>query len=414
MSRLQLDPYRLELGNDAWLEYLARELHPTWDRGYGVLFVVLAPSEKPLVPHYGACESPSVNRRIAQVYTRFAPKANRYVWGRNEVSRTSDWMRASRSMVPIDFVKKFGLFFGATDAVQATCFDAVSWQLLLAAPEKHASRSLDRYRAAWARISHRLAHATRLRHALSVKRQPRASLVESVCDPAGRSLHASGLAEERSAREALSEAIRHRAELNGEVPSRELLVSGRWSLVDRFDTDGKHFVVAYRNPEGIVDTDHLTPREFDVLRLAALGSSNKEVASELGISASTVGTVVSDALKKLRLRSRAQIPSFWRATTQRSSRLWLTGSMELHVFEDAAVEEKALEKLTASEKSVARLVLSGASNKEIAERRGVMVRTVANQVASIFRKLGVTARAELGAKLGRGKGEPKGSDGFSL
>jgi len=51
--------------------------------------------------------------------------------------------------------------------------------------------------------------------------------------------------------------------------------------------------------------------------------------------------------------------------------------------------------LTAAERHVAALVLDGLSNRTIAQMRGTSVRTVANQIASVFRKLNVTGRAEL-------------------
>lgn len=55
--------------------------------------------------------------------------------------------------------------------------------------------------------------------------------------------------------------------------------------------------------------------------------------------------------------------------------------------------------LTAAERAVVELLLEGRSNANIASARGTSVRTVANQVASIFRKVGVTSRAELMARL---------------
>jgi DNA-binding NarL/FixJ family response regulator len=47
-----------------------------------------------------------------------------------------------------------------------------------------------------------------------------------------------------------------------------------------------------------------------------------------------------------------------------------------------------------------RLAVEGLSNKEIAESRESSERTVANQLASIYRKLRVNSRAELVAHLG--------------
>jgi len=61
-----------------------------------------------------------------------------------------------------------------------------------------------------------------------------------------------------------------------------------------------------------------------------------------------------------------------------------------------------LARLSASEQSVFRLILEGKSNLEIARARPRAVRTVANQVASIFRKLGIGSRHELYALAARG------------
>jgi DNA-binding NarL/FixJ family response regulator len=61
------------------------------------------------------------------------------------------------------------------------------------------------------------------------------------------------------------------------------------------------------------------------------------------------------------------------------------------------IAQRRLEVLTEAEREVALLMLEGASNAEIARARGSAVRTVANQAASIFRKLGVCSRRELAA-----------------
>ncbi|NVB85610.1 MAG: helix-turn-helix transcriptional regulator [Kofleriaceae bacterium] len=55
--------------------------------------------------------------------------------------------------------------------------------------------------------------------------------------------------------------------------------------------------------------------------------------------------------------------------------------------------------LTDAEHEVARDAIEGLSNAEIAQRRRRSARTIANQLASIYRKLGVTSRCELAALL---------------
>jgi DNA-binding CsgD family transcriptional regulator len=51
--------------------------------------------------------------------------------------------------------------------------------------------------------------------------------------------------------------------------------------------------------------------------------------------------------------------------------------------------------LAAAERDIVLAVYEGATNEEIAQRRGVSAKTVANQLESIYRKLSVTSRAEL-------------------
>lgn len=51
--------------------------------------------------------------------------------------------------------------------------------------------------------------------------------------------------------------------------------------------------------------------------------------------------------------------------------------------------------LTEAERQVAVMVFEGASNRDIAIARGVSVKTIANQLAAIYDKLGVTSRVEL-------------------
>ena len=53
--------------------------------------------------------------------------------------------------------------------------------------------------------------------------------------------------------------------------------------------------------------------------------------------------------------------------------------------------------LTASERAILPLVLHGHSNYAIAELRGTSVSTIANQIYSIYRKIGVKSRRELKA-----------------
>lgn len=55
--------------------------------------------------------------------------------------------------------------------------------------------------------------------------------------------------------------------------------------------------------------------------------------------------------------------------------------------------------LTPAEQAVVSEVLSGRSNAEIAAHRNSSPQTIANQLAAVFRKVGVVSRAELAVRL---------------
>lgn len=78
------------------------------------------------------------------------------------------------------------------------------------------------------------------------------------------------------------------------------------------------------------------------------------------------------------------------------------GNEELMVLSVSCVASR-LDGLTPAEREVAALMLEGLSNRAIAKRRGASGRTVANQISSIFRKLGVTSRSELSALVHGGE-----------
>jgi DNA-binding CsgD family transcriptional regulator len=75
------------------------------------------------------------------------------------------------------------------------------------------------------------------------------------------------------------------------------------------------------------------------------------------------------------------------------------GGEELVAFSVPNRKLELPEKLSPAEREVTELMLSGLSNAEIAACRSTALRTVANQVAVIFDKLGVGSRGELVALL---------------
>ncbi len=64
--------------------------------------------------------------------------------------------------------------------------------------------------------------------------------------------------------------------------------------------------------------------------------------------------------------------------------------------------EARLEALTRAEREVLALVVTGASNAQVARQRGTSVRTVANQMARLLQKLNAGSRYELVRRFGGG------------
>jgi DNA-binding NarL/FixJ family response regulator len=81
------------------------------------------------------------------------------------------------------------------------------------------------------------------------------------------------------------------------------------------------------------------------------------------------------------------------------------GDEDLAVLSFPLPEVVLPESLTDAEREIARALLDGSSNAEIAEARGTSARTVANQIASLFRKMKVQSRGELFVMIAR-RGSP--------
>ena len=131
--------------------------------------------------------------------------------------------------------------------------------------------------AMFKRLSVHIAAALRLRRL--------GDRVEAVLDPDGKVAHATARAAE--AREELRAATRHidqarsrsgRADADTALELWQGLVMGRWTLVDRFDSDGRRYVLACRNTPTTGRFPMLTRREQQVVFYISLGQSLKQTS----------------------------------------------------------------------------------------------------------------------------------------
>lgn len=252
----------------------------------------------------------------------------------------------------------------------------------------------------WRKVAPHLAAAVRLRRLFSCR-------PEAILDAGGRILHASGAALAKDIQSRLRESARciDRARsgrlCRDEAEALSLwqaLAAGRWSLIDRFDTDGRRYVVAFRNDVHVRDPRALTQAERHVAERAVRGDALKQIASALGLSLSTVATQLASVCRKLGVTSRlklfdhplltAHLPGLRASSVETMDGALLVCSL-------SAPQKATWAMLTDAERNIARAVLDGMATATIASLRGRSAKTVANQIASIYRKLGVRSRAEL-------------------
>ncbi|MFO0669008.1 MAG: LuxR C-terminal-related transcriptional regulator [Polyangiaceae bacterium] len=172
------------------------------------------------------------------------------------------------------------------------------------------------------------------------------------------------------------------------------LLAGRYSTLDRFDTDGRRYVVAYQNAPNVLDPRGLSAQEAIVASWAARGHPDKVIAYELGIAAGTVSALLARAYKKLGVRTRAELVMLLEPPTRVDS-VALDDDTDVLVFAGPREHPAALAALTGAERAVAEAAARGARTARIARERGVSTDTVEKQLARVYAKLGVRSRAEL-------------------
>lgn len=253
------------------------------------------------------------------------------------------------------------------------------------------------------RLAQVVAHAAagqRLRRRL----RRRAEEPRAVVTPDGRVVHVTPEVEPHlEVLRRTAERLRmrdRRSSTNAErLDAWQALTSGRWSMIDRWEENGRRYLVAYENPPSVMDPRRLTPNERAVTQLASAGHSSKLVGYELGLSVGTVTSTLARVMRKLGVRNRAELTRFVRELhrAEIAERTDVADGIVVIATPRAA---HAPDKLTAAERAVMQDLVEGRSNAEIAARRGSSVRTVAKQVASVLRKASVGSRAELVATYG--------------
>ena len=182
------------------------------------------------------------------------------------------------------------------------------------------------------------------------------------------------------------------------------LVSGSTRVVETYFTQARCCLVTQSVDADVVYSFHRRTRQ--VLELAMSASAQKTISVELGLAPSTIASLARQGLQRLGINEKPShvhplLMVAARAAAENDARV--TGSRyivypegsALSVISVARPERCLVGRIPGAELAVVQGALEGKTHAQIAQQRGTSTRTVANQLAAVFRKLRVSGRAEL-------------------
>lgn len=316
--------YDLGIDHQDWLVRVIEAGAPFLDRGLGVFAITCRrpPQPGPLA--------------IDQIYARLGPSdfVERVEQMKNDVDMSLLWpvsrpgipktlSEVSRDHDPAVFKLIMERYPFAADGLGLNAFDPDGRGIFIISALQKITSLTPRQRELYQMVAAHFAAAYRLRRAIRLEAEEHRSEpelphgAEVVIDPSGfRITHAIGPAREKGALESLRDAAkkvdRARGKLREADPLQALelwkaLVRGRWSAVDWFDMDGRRYVIGIPNAPGLDDPRGLTDREMQVVSYVHAGLNNKMIAYHLGLSQGRVSGLLSSAMHKLGVQTRAQL-----------------------------------------------------------------------------------------------------------
>jgi DNA-binding CsgD family transcriptional regulator len=315
--------YDLQLSDEEWLPTILKRGLPVLEQGLGVAGMRYGrpPEEGPfqlLDIHVASGPQDFAERHAAALATTPPDVLRKQVRpgcaGTASMDSKGDLEQLAHYTSHVDYCK---------DLLYITAVDCKGSGVAVVAPLAEITTLSGDDLQRWQMLAAHVDAGHRLRHGLADKEngdQPCTGLphdAEAIFDANNlRMTDAVGRAQERTVTRKLREAAvtvdRARGKMRDTDPERALqiwkaLVRGRWSMIDWFDSDGRRFVLALPNAPRINDPRGLTERESQVVAYAVLGQTNKMIAYRLGLSKSRVSTVLRSAMRKLNVRTRAQL-----------------------------------------------------------------------------------------------------------
>ncbi|MEO8877525.1 MAG: helix-turn-helix transcriptional regulator [Polyangiaceae bacterium] len=317
--------YRVEKNQEDWLSGVYEAALPLLDMGLGGSAFLYDATDVNNLKIGTSIIGSGGNERVVAAVQKTTPDAVEWVF-RNQACRTaSESPRWKEQPAATAFAA-----LGFEDVLFVNGVDPSAKGPLLTARMKK-SRALSRKTIeTWSFIAAHLAAGFRLREHIA----PLAAAgsftehAEAIVTPNGKIEHLADALKEDSSettkaiavlRNAAVSVDRARGKLRRTAPAEALggwtaLAGARWTMLDHFDHDGRHYLLACANDPKIPRPELLSLRERQCLAYAALGHKNKLIAYELGITPSTVGVLLLRAAKKLSAVSRGDAIAIYRRT----------------------------------------------------------------------------------------------------
>lgn len=247
----------------------------------------------------------------------------------------------------------------------------------------------------WPKIAAHIGAGMRLRKCLTNFSLDN-DVVEGIFLSNGKNIDAKGLGKDSVVQENLRQTIKRIESTRAKSSSINTddaldawqgLIEGRWSLVDRFDSDGKRFIVAIKNNLSHLDPRGLSQREREVAEYLGMGKSIKEIAYTLGISLSAVTNCIPRIQQELGITSLTELVQFFSPIGMRAKLMEMKINNESILFSTASrINQHRARHLTQAEQEILEHLISGSTHADIAHRRSTSVNTVSSQIQTIYQK----------------------------
>jgi len=322
--------YCLDMEDAAWVPHLLEVASPLLDQGLGVgaATYTFDPQSPDMFVHqkftYGGV--PDLQARIDRAVSEWPREAYVEIMRPGLVSTLSDI--ASEHPEMLESYERH--VDGIHDVFGITAVDPNGLGLLLVAMLPEQTKLKGRARETWKMLGAHLAAGHRLRRAMAEREsgvpddgaeQSQSSDLplhaEAIIDPTNQVLkEAFGPARDREASAGLRDAAiridRARGAPRRDDPAAALelwkgLTEGRWSLVDWFDSDDRRYILALPNAPTVTDPRGLTERESLVATYAMHGDTVTLIGYRLGLSKASVSATLKRVMKKLGVRTQAQL-----------------------------------------------------------------------------------------------------------